>query len=67
MIALPRSGRILLSAEPTDMRKGHNGLQGLIALLLEGIDASKARRSKRYRRPREHSHAEGACRGPPVC
>ena len=40
---------------------------GDLALLLEGIDASKARRSKRYRRPREHSHAEGACRGPPVC
>jgi transposase len=30
VIGLPRSARILLFAEPTDMRKGHNGLQGLV-------------------------------------
>ena len=30
MIGLPRSSRILLFSEPADMRKGPNGLQGLV-------------------------------------
>lgn len=34
---------------------------GDLALLLEGIDASGAKRSKRYRKPREDSHIDEAC------
>jgi transposase len=30
VIGLPRSARILLFSEPADMRKGPNGLQGLV-------------------------------------
>lgn len=30
LASYPRTGRILLFAQPADMRKGHNGLQGLV-------------------------------------
>lgn len=30
LASFPHTGRILLFAQPADMRKGHNGLQGLV-------------------------------------
>lgn len=40
---------------------------GDLVLLLEGIDASRARRNKRYRKPREIPHIARSCTSAPVC